>query len=119
MSPCLGDGGCNPVSCQDGILSYGKRRKREAVYQKRDAVIPVTKNSLVYDVDLGQEILISNTPLSREIFVEAGTKVDAIRDAAGNPVLAGRDSSSGEMSSFVSVCRHNRKRKTQAKARVF
>ena len=86
--------------------------------QKRDAVVPVTKNSLVYDVDLGQEILISNTPLSREIFVEAGTKVDAIRDAAGNPVLAGRDSSSGEIY-FVSVCRHNKKRKTQAKARVF
>ena len=86
--------------------------------QKRDAVIPVTKNSLVYDVDLGQEILISNTPLSREIFVEAGTKVDAIRDAEGNPVLAGRDSGSGEISYFVSVCRHN-KRKTQAKARVF
>ena len=89
------------------------------MYQKRDAVIPVTKNSLVYDVDLGQEILISNTPLSREIFVEAGTKVDAIRDAEGNPVLAGRDSSSGEISYFVSVCRHNKKRKTQAKARVF
>ena len=88
------------------------------MYQKRDAVIPVTKNSLVYDVDLGQEILISNTPLSREIFVEAGTKVDAIRDAEGNSVLAGRDSSSGEMGSFVSVCYHNQ-RKTQAKARVF
>lgn len=87
-------GGCNPVSCQDGILSYGKRRKREAVVQKRDAVIPITKNSLVYDVDLGQEILISNTPLSREIFVEAGTKVDAIRDAAVDSILAGRDSGS-------------------------
>ena len=80
--------------------------------QKRDAVIPITKNSLVYDIDLGQEILISNTPLSREIFVEAGTKVDAIRNAAGDPLLAGRDSGSGEMRSFVSVS-------LQAKRRVF
>ena len=80
--------------------------------QKRDAVIPITKNSLVYDVDLGQEILISNTPLSREIFVEAGTKVDAIRDAAVDSILAGRDSGSGEMRSFVSVS-------LQAKRRVF
>ena len=83
------------MSCDDGILSYGKRRKREALIQKRDAVVPVTKNSLIYDVDLGQEILISNTPLSKEIFVETGTKVDSIRDTAGNSVLAGRDSSSG------------------------
>ena len=86
--------------------------------QKRDAVIPITKNSLVYDVDLGQEILISNTPLSREIFVEAGTKVDAIRNAAGDPILAGRDSGSGEMRSFVSVFCH-KQRLLQAKRRVF
>lgn len=65
-------GGCNPVSCQHGILSYDQRRKREAVVQKRDTVIPVTQNFLVNNVDLGQKILISNTPLSREIFVEAG-----------------------------------------------
>ena len=84
------------MSCDDGILSYGKRRKREALIQKRDAVVPVTKNSLIYDVDLGQEFLISNTPLSKEIFVETGTKVDSIRDTAGNSVLAGRDSGSGE-----------------------
>ena len=117
MAFCVG--GCNPVSCQDGILSYGKRRKREAVIQKRDAVIPITKNSLVYDVDLGQEILISNTPLSREIFVEAGTKVDAIRDAGGDPILAGRDSGSGEMmSSFVSVFCH-KQHSLQAQRRVF
>ena len=88
--------------------------------QKRDAVIPVTKNSLVYDVDLGQEILISNTPLSREIFVEAGTKVDAIRDSAGNPVLAGRDSGSGESRASVSVfCHNQRECETQASCRVF
>ena len=87
--------------------------------QKRDAVIPITKNSLVYDVDLGQEILISNTPLSREIFVEAGTKVDAIRDAGVDPILAGRDSGSGEMmSSFVSVFCH-KQHSLQAQRRVF
>merc|ERR1712029_115803 len=68
----------------------GGRKKREAVdRQKRDVMIPT--NKVVYDIDLGQEILISNTPLSKEIYVETGTKVDSIQESGSNK-FAGRDS---------------------------
>merc|ERR1719270_1598819 len=80
-------GGCNPVNCGDGLVSYG-RKKREV--SRRDTTA-VTSSSLVYDIDLGQEILISNTPLSKEIYVETGTKVDSIQESGSNK-FAGRDS---------------------------
>jgi len=80
-------GGCNPVNCGDGLVSYG-RKKREV--SRRDTTA-VTTNSLIYDIDLGQEILISNTPLSKEIYVETGTKVDSIQEPGSNKI-AGRDS---------------------------
>ena len=83
-------GGCNPVNCGDGLVSYG-RKKREVV--RRDTTA-VTSSSLVYDIDLGQEILISNTPLSKEIYVETGTKVDSIQES-GSKKFAGRDSKAG------------------------
>ena len=82
-------GGCNPVSCQNGIQSYGRRR--------RDAPSPglITSRSLVYDQNLGQEVLLSNTPLSAEIYVETGTKVDPLKEA-GVGLLGGRDSKAGD-----------------------
>ena len=82
-------GGCNPVSCQNGIQSYGRRR--------RDAPgsALITSRSLVYDPNLGQEVLISNTPLSKEIYVETGTKVDPLKEA-GIGYLGGRDSKAGD-----------------------
>ena len=81
-------------------MSYG-RKKREVSLVKRD-VVPVNNDltrrdtERVFDIDLGQEILISSTPLSKEIYVETGTKVDSIK--AGDEtdsVLAGRDSQAG------------------------
>ena len=76
-------GGCNPVNCGDGLVSYGrKKRESEVSYMvRRDTA--VESSSLVYDVDLGQEILISSTPLSKEIYVETGTKVDSIKADEG------------------------------------
>merc|ERR1712012_301415 len=40
-------------------------------------------NSLVYDDSLEQEIIEGDTDLSKEIYVEAGTTVDRIRDPYG------------------------------------
>ena len=82
-------GGCNPVSCENGIQSYGRRR--------RDAPSSalITSRSLVYDQNLGQEVLLSNTPLSAEIYVETGTKVDPLKEA-GVGYLGGRDSKAGD-----------------------
>ena len=86
-------------------MSYG-RKKRDVTYDVTIAKRDVTKvsNDLtrrdterVFDIDLGQEILISSTPLSKEIYVETGTKVDSIK--AGDEresVLAGRDSQAGK-----------------------
>ena len=93
-------GGCNPVNCGDGLVSYG-RKKRDVSVVKRDVTNVVARRdteSLVYDIDLGQEILISSTPLSKEIYVETGTKVDSIRageETGVDSVLAGRDSQAG------------------------
>lgn len=87
-------GGCNPVNCGDGLVSYGrKKRESEAVSYMVRRDTAVESSSLVYDVDLGQEILISSTPLSKEIYVETGTKVDSIKADEGGVegVLAGRD----------------------------
>ena len=84
-------GGCNPVSCENGIQSYG-RRKRDTPSSGL-----ITSRSLVYDQNIGQEVLISNTPLSKEIYVETGTKVDTLKEAAsGAGYLGGRDSKAGE-----------------------
>ena len=54
-----------------------------------------TEARLQYSAELGQEVLVSSTPLSKEIFVETGTKVDTLQEGGG-PLLAGRDSSAGE-----------------------
>ena len=89
MAFCVG--GCNPVSCENGIQSYG-RRKRDTPSSGL-----ITSRSLVYDQNIGQEVLISNTPLSKEIYVETGTKVDTLKEAAsGAGYLGGRDSKAGE-----------------------
>jgi len=83
-------GGCNPVNCGDGLVSYGRKKREVEERQKRDVMIPT--NKVVYDIDLGQEILINNTPLSKEIYVETGTKVDSIKEPSSrNHLLGGRE----------------------------
>ena len=68
------------------IFNYSSYRSRRDI---------VTAESVVYDIDLGQEILISNTPLSKEIYVETGTKVDPIKEQKNHPLLAGRENNAG------------------------
>ena len=90
------------VDCGDGVQSYGKRRKRSTdnddkadkdmvmVTNKRtgrqlflpkdDAVPKELAERLVYDPDLGQEVIVYDTPLRKQIRVDPGTKVDEFRD---------------------------------------
>jgi hypothetical protein len=73
---------CNPVQCGEGIESFGRRR-REA---DSTTVAPTTKvpepyaSRLVFDQNLGQEVISGDSQLSKEIIVDSGTKIDSFRD---------------------------------------
>ena len=80
---------CNPVECEDGIQSYG-RRKRDL--NSSEPVPPPTTpfpepyaSRLVFDPNLGQEVLTVDTPLSKEIIVDSGAKVDSFRTPRYEP----------------------------------
>jgi len=73
---------CNPVQCGEGLESFGRRR-REA---DSTTVAPTTKvpepyaSRLVFDQNLGQEVISGDSQLSKEIIVDSGTKIDSFRD---------------------------------------
>ena len=68
---------CNPVDCGDGVLSYGKRRKRQAgVLHEPDNVYRPKTERLIFDRNLGQEVLLYETPLRKQIFVDPGIRVN-------------------------------------------
>ena len=43
----------------------------------------------MYDPNLNQEILIYDTPLRKQIFVDPGTKINRLRDPSGETVKTG------------------------------
>jgi len=100
---------CNPVECTNGIQSYGRRKRSpDSLFSHTLTVelppqnIPEAFASrLVYDTNLGQEVLFSDTPLTKEIYVESGTKVDRFRDprlkADTNGVFIWGDYEDGEV----------------------
>ena len=74
---------CNPVDCGEGVVSYGRRRRRDAVTSAPRATTLVPEpyaSRLVFDQNLGQEVISVDTPLSKEIIVNQGTKVDSFRN---------------------------------------
>jgi len=85
---------CNPVDCQDGLQSFGRKKRSansttESTRMTSVVTLPPTGSTkvpepyasrLVYDENLGQEVIYSDTPLSKEIFVDSGTTVDSLRD---------------------------------------
>jgi len=81
---------CNPVDCGDGLTSYGRKKRSSNNFLSLNSTLTVNlpqkkvpepfTSRLVYDKNLGQEVLYSDTPLSKEIYVESGTKVDSYRD---------------------------------------
>jgi len=100
---------CNPVVCTNGIRSYGRKRRSPDSLISRTLTVDLPAKEvpeafasrLVYDDYLGQEVLVSNTPLSKEIYVESGTKVDNFRDprlkAENNGVFIWGDYEDGEV----------------------
>jgi len=79
---------CNPVECGDGITSYGRKKRSPDSFISQTLTVDLptpdlpesVANRLVYDDHLGQEVLYSDTPLSKEIYVESGTKVDSYKE---------------------------------------
>merc|ERR1719433_352854 len=64
---------CNPVTCGDGVFSYGKRKKR----QTSESLFKTGRSSrMMYDPNLGQEVIVYNTPLRKQIFVDPGVTVN-------------------------------------------
>jgi hypothetical protein len=53
------------------------------------SIFPSKAERLFYDPNLNQEILISDTPLRKQIFVDPGTKVSRFRDPTGESVKTG------------------------------
>jgi hypothetical protein len=100
---------CNPVVCTNGIRSYGRKKRSpdSLISQTLTVDLPAPNvpeafaSRLVYDDYLGQEVLLSDTPLSKEIYVESGTKVDRFRDprlkADNNGVFIWGDYEDGEV----------------------
>ncbi|XP_023343636.1 uncharacterized protein LOC111713076 isoform X2 [Eurytemora carolleeae] len=83
---------CNPVDCEDGIQSYGRRRRSanssQSVPAPTTAVPEPYSSRLVFDPNLGQEVLTVDTPLSKEIIVDSGAKVDSFRTPRFQPEQA-------------------------------
>jgi hypothetical protein len=63
---------CNPVQCGEGLESFGRRRRAA----EGSSVPEPYASRLVYDQNLGQEVISGNSQLSKEIIVDSGTKVD-------------------------------------------
>ena len=65
-------GECKPVSCEDGISSFGRRR--------RDTELDLLGQGkeIIFDEKLNQEVLDVDTDLVKEIFVESGTTVERL-----------------------------------------
>ncbi len=71
---------CFKVDCGDGVLSYGRRRKRSALAQAEREEKPID-SKMMFDPNLKQEVIFYATPLRKQIRVESGTKVDEVRDS--------------------------------------
>jgi hypothetical protein len=77
------------VDCGNGVLSYGRRRREAVAEEDEDEDKPEVDSSelpegvaekFVFDPVLGQEVIVQNTPLRKQIRVETGTKVDEFKE---------------------------------------
>ena len=70
------------VDCGDGVISYGKRRKRQAIESSRSELPTELAERLVFDPALNQEVIRFDLPLKRQIRVEVGTEVEEVDNPA-------------------------------------
>ena len=74
---------CNPVQCGEGLESFGRRRREADVTTGSPITTKVPEpyaSRLVFDRNLGQEVISGDSQLSKEIIVDSGTKIDSFRD---------------------------------------
>jgi len=67
---CVGE--CKPVNCDDGIVSFGRRR-RDTEHSLING-----EEDLVFDEKLNQQVLDIDTNLVKEIFVQSGTTIERL-----------------------------------------
>merc|ERR1712029_821913 len=65
---------CNPVDCGNGVQSYGKRKKRQADHA--NILYRINPDKIIYDPNLQQDVLLNETPLRKQIFVDPGIRVN-------------------------------------------
>ena len=84
------------VDCGGGVLSYGRKKRsadrRQSARQPRQlAPLPDDlADKLVYDPNLDQDVIVYDTPLRKQIFVDPGIKVNRFTDPTGGEVATGR-----------------------------
>ena len=74
---------CNPVQCGEGLESFGRRRREADSTTGSPITTKVPEpyaSRLVFDRNLGQEVISGDSQLSKEIIVDSGTKIDSFRD---------------------------------------
>ena len=74
---------CNPVQCGEGLESFGRRRREADATTGSPITTKVPEpyaSRLVFDRNLGQEVISGDSQLSKEIIVDSGTKIDSFRD---------------------------------------
>ena len=88
--------GISQVDCGGGVLSYGRKKRsadrRQSARQPRQlAPLPDDlADKLVYDPNLDQDVIVYDTPLRKQIFVDPGIKVNRFTDPTGGEVATGR-----------------------------
>ena len=68
------------MDCGDGVQSFG-RKKRDT---GKTVISKKLAEKMVFDPNLGQEVILYDTPLRKQIFVDPGIKVNRFRDPIGN-----------------------------------
>ena len=80
------------VDCGNGVLSYGRKKRdadRKKTLRQPRQLAPLPDDladKLVYDPKLDQEVIIYDTPLRKQIFVDPGIKVNRFTDPTGGNV---------------------------------
>jgi len=96
---------CNPVDCGNGVQSYGKKRRRRRDAEKGSTTkLPgQLAEKMVFDPNLGQDVIYFDKPLRKQIFVDPGIKVNRFTDPLSSGASEGRSFSGGASEGGVFV----------------
>ena len=97
------------VDCGGGVLSYGRKKRaadRNQLPRQSRQLQPLPEDladKLTYDPNLHQDVIVYDTPLRKQIFVDPGIKVNRFTDPTGGEVATGRgftDENGGKINSI-------------------